>query len=87
MFHCPHFGECSVDFFEGYLQNAQGIGFIIEHEYCQVHYEKCARYMVAQMTGSFDSIGNLFPTEKRRAESIVSETLIAESLETVLVTK
>ncbi len=78
MFRCPHFGECSVDFFEGYLQSAQGIGFVIEHEYCQVHYEKCARYQVAQLLGSRASLGNLFPTERERAEAMIAERSLSE---------
>lgn len=87
MFHCPYFEKCSVEFFEDYLQSAQGIGFVIEHEFCQVHYEKCARFQVAQLLGSHESLSTLYPTEYRKAQVIVAETLLKDLRPELSVTK
>lgn len=71
MFLCPYYSECQSQFFEKYLNNAQGIIFVMEHEYCQVHYDNCARNRVISALGEKYLPRELFPNQHSAAEKLI----------------
>jgi hypothetical protein len=63
MYLCPNHKKCKVKLFAEKLNNMAGMVYLIEHEFCFVNYERCARFKAGRKVGIEKVPENLFPTQ------------------------
>lgn len=71
MCNCPNYSDCKQKFFKDELHEMKPMIYLIEHEFCAAHHEKCARFIVANTIGIKNIPNDLFPTQSNKALSIL----------------
>ena len=72
MTECDRLASCI--FFNDRMLNAPAAAALLKQQYCQGHYESCARRRVEAMVGSTSVPPDLFPEDVSRADRIIAES-------------
>jgi hypothetical protein len=72
MAECDKLPTCI--FFNDRMESMPTVAALLKKQYCQGHYEVCARFRVAAKLGSKNVPANLFPQESAAADRILADT-------------